>query len=327
MTTILTDNDISLEPILDKRVAILGYGNQGRPQALNLRDSGVNVIIGTRPDGTKRLQAEEEGFETASIGEAVRQAEVVMCLTPDEVIADVYEHSIQPHLKAGQYLGFGHGLAIHAGWVGVLPTVNVFLVAPKAQGRGVRSKYTAGTGVPAYYAVHQNPSGDTEEIALAYAKALGCGRVAVFPTSFKEETECDLFTEQTVLCGGLTNLIKNAFEVLVEAGYSPETAYFECLYEVKLIADLLHERGITGMRQAISSTALFGDVSRGEQVIDAHVKENMRRVLQQIVSGQFANEMKQEFKTGKPTIRQALEADYGHGIEQTHRRLFGYLNS
>jgi ketol-acid reductoisomerase len=322
---ILRDNDIDLQPLLSKNVVILGYGNQGKPQALNLRDSGVNVKIGAREESRKRDDAVADGFEVLSIPNALVWGEVIMLLLPDEVMADVYEKSLSPHLRAGQYIGFGHGLAIHAGWIQPQGDLNVFLVAPKAQGRGVRNKYIAGTGVPGLYGVHQDPSRDTQQVALAYAKAIGCGRVGIMPTTFAEETTCDLFSEQAVLCGGLTSLIKTAFETLVERGFSPEVAYFECLYEVKLIADLLHEKGINGMRQAISSTALYGDISRGEQVIDGHVRENMRRVLEDIVSGRFSEAMRKEFAQGKPEIRRALLRDEQHLIERTHRHLHDRL--
>jgi ketol-acid reductoisomerase len=318
---ILRDNDIDLKPLLDKNVVILGYGNQGRPQALNLRDSGIQVKIGVRPESRKRDEALADGFEVLSMLDALQWADVIMMLMPDEVMADVYEQSIAPHLRAGQSLGFGHGLVIHAGWIQPKADLNVFLVAPKAQGRGVRNKYVAGTGVPGLYAVHQDPGGQTGKIALAYAKALGCGRVGVMPTTFAEETISDLFSEQAVLCGGLTSLIKAAFDTLVERGFSPEVAYFECLYEVKLIADLLHERGITGMRSAISSTALYGDISRGERVIDGHVRETMRQILDEIVSGRFAEAMRREFDQDKPIIREALFKDEQHLIERTHRDL------
>jgi len=318
---ILRDNDIDLGPLLSKNVVILGYGNQGKPQALNLRDSGVNVKIGAREESRKRADAQADGFEVLSIPDALAWGDVIMMLLPDEVMADVYEKSLAPHLRAGQYIGFGHGLAIHAGWIQPKADLNVFLVAPKAQGRGVRNKYLMGTGVPSLFAVHQDPSGDTKAVALGYAKALGSGRVGVLSTTFAEETTCDLFSEQAVLCGGLSSLIKTAFETLVERGFSPEVAYFECLYEVKLIADLFHERGINGTRQAISSTALFGDISRGEQVIDGHVRENMRRVLDDIVSGRFSEAMRKEFSQGKPEIRRALLRDEQHLIERTHRDL------
>jgi len=318
---ILRDNDIDLKPLQNKHVVILGYGNQGRPHALNLRDSGIQVKIGARPNSLKRDDALADDFEVLPIPDALTWGDVIMLLMPDEVMGDVYEESIAPYLRAGQSLGFCHGLVIHEGWVKPKADLNVFLVAPKAQGRGVRNKYVAGSGVPGLYSVHQDATGETEKIALAYAKALGCGRVGIMPTTFAEETICDLFSEQTVLCGGLTSLIKNAFDTLVEGGFSPEVAYFECLYEVKLIADLLHERGINGMRTAISSTALYGDISRGEQVIDGHVRENMRRTLDDIVSGRFSEAMRQEFAQGKPDIQQALLKDEQHLIERTHRDL------
>lgn len=318
---ILRDNDIDLQPLAERRVVILGYGNQGRPQALNLRDSGLTVKIGARSVSRNRVQAEEDGFEVLGISQALAWADVAMLLLPDEVMADVYAQDLAPHLRPAQTIGFGHGLVIHAGWIRPAPDLNVFLVAPKGQGKGVRSKYLDGSGVPGLYAVHQDPGGHTEQIALAYAKAIGCARVGVMPTTFAEETVSDLFSEQAVLCGGLTSLIKTAFETLVEAGFSPEVAYFECLYEVKLIADLLHERGITGMRQGISSTALFGDVSQGERVIDGHVRENMRQVLGDILSGRFSDAMQAEFAGGKPRIQARLLADQSHLIERTHRDL------
>lgn len=318
---ILRDNDIDLNPLLRKNVVIIGYGNQGRPHALNLRDSGISVKIGVRPESQKQAQAQEDGFEVLLIPEALAWADVVMLLMPDEVMADVYPQAIASYLRKGQYLGFCHGLVIHAGWLKPDVSLNVFLAAPKAQGRGVRNKFVAGTGVPGLYGVHQDPSGDTEKIVLAYLKGLGCARVGVMPTTFAEETICDLFSEQAVLCGGLTSMIKTAFETLVEKGFSEEVAYFECLYEVKLIADLLHERGINGMREAISSTALYGDLLSGERVIDGHVRENMRRVLDDILSGQFAAGMRAEFANGKPLIREKLMQDENHPIERTHRDL------
>lgn len=318
---IFQDNDIDLQPILSRKTVIIGYGNQGKPHALNLRDSGVEVKIGARSESQKRTEALAEGFEVLPIPEALAWADVVMLAMPDEVMGNVYEQTLAPYLRAGQALGFVHGLVIHEGWVNPKADLDVFMVAPKGQGRGVRNKYLAGTSVPGLYAVHQNPTGNAEKIAMAYAKALGCGRVGIMETTFAEEAICDLFSEQAVLCGGLTSLIKTAFEVLVERGFSPEVAYFECLYEVKLIADLLHERGITEMRKGISSTALYGDISRGERVIDGHVRETMRQVLDEIVSGQFSEAMRQEFANGKPEINQAVAKDEQHLIERTHRDL------
>lgn len=318
---IFQDSDIDLQPILSRKTVIVGYGNQGKPHALNLRDSGVTVKMGARPDSQKRADALADGFEVLPLPEALAWADVVMLAMPDDVMGNVYEQTLAPHLKAGQAVGFVHGLVIHEGWVKPKADLDVFMVAPKAQGRGVRNKYLVGMGVPGLYAVHQNPTGNAEKIAMAYAKALGCGRVGIMETTFAEEAICDLFSEQAVLCGGLTALIKTAFETLVERGFSPEVAYFECLYEVKLIADLLHERGITEMRKGISSTALYGDISRGERVIDGHVRETMRQVLDDIVSGQFSEAMRQEFAKGKPEINQAIAKDEQHLIERTHRDL------
>lgn len=318
---IFQDNDIDLQPILARKTVIVGYGNQGKPHALNLRDSGVEVKIGIRPESKKQAEALADGFEVLPLPEALAWADVVMLAMPDDVMGNVYEQTLAPHLRAGQAIGFVHGLVIHEGWVKPKADLDVFMVAPKAQGRGVRNKYLAGTGVPGLYAVHQNATGNAEKIAMAYAKALGCGRVGIMETTFAEEAICDLFSEQAVLCGGLTSLIKTAFETLVERGFSPEVAYFECLYEVKLIADLLHERGITEMRKGISSTALYGDISRGERVIDGHVRETMRQVLDEIVSGQFSEAMRQEFAKGKPEMTQAIAKDEQHLIERTHRDL------
>lgn len=318
---VFKDAQISLAPLQGKTIAIIGYGNQGKPQAQNLRDSGIQVIIGLRATSTKRNDALAEGFQVASIPQAVLQSQVVMMLLPDETMGQVYQQDIEPYLKPGSYLGFSHGMAIHAQWVQPALQINIFLLAPKAQGRGVRNRYLAGSGVPGLVAVHQNPSQDTLEVALAYGKAIGCSRAGIVQTTFADETTSDLFSEQTVLCGGLTQLIKTAFEVLIENGIAPEVAYFECLYEVKLIADLLQEGGITFMRNKISSTALYGDVSRGEQVIDAHVKENMRRVFFDIQSGKFAAEFLADAQAGYPNARIRVEQDYHHPIEVIGRLL------
>lgn len=318
---ILYDGDISLAPLENRKIAIMGYGNQGRPQALNAKDSGLTVKVALRENSRNRDQAIADGFEVLTFEAATQWADVLMMMLPDDRMGEIYTLEIAPFIRPGQYLGFCHGLVIHAGWLEADEGLNVFLVAPKAQGRGVRNKYLMGSGVPGLFCIHHDPSGDTREVALAYAKAIGCGRVGILPTTFKEETECDLFSEQAVLCGGLTSLIKAAYETLVENGFSPATAYFECLYEVKLIGDLLHDRGITGMREAISSTALFGDLSRGERIIDSHVKATMQEVLDEITSGQFARQMKREFAEGKPNMKSKMEADYHHPIEETFRQM------
>lgn len=315
------DTDISLAPLHDKTVVMVGYGNQGRPQALNCKDSGLRVIVGLRPGSPRAEVARQDGLTVLPLAEAVANADVVMMQVPDETMGQVYQDWVAPHLKPGAFLGFSHGMAIHAGWIKPQANINVFLLAPKAQGRGVRNQYVAGHGVPGLVAVHQDPSDNTLEIALAYGKAIGCSRAGILPTTFRDETECDLFSEQAVLCGGLTQLIKTAFDVLVEAGYSPEVAYFECLYEVKLIADLLQETGITEMRKRISSTALFGDISRGERVIDGHVKESMRRVLLDIQSGQFTQDFVRDVETGRPWMKSRVESDFHHPIEVMGRSL------
>lgn len=315
------DADISLTPLQNKIVAMLGYGNQGRPQALNLKDSGIQTIVGTRAGSQRAEQAGVDGFEVMPLADATKSAQVIMMQLPDEAMGGIFEEHIAPALAPGKYLGFSHGMAIHAGWVQPKLDTNVFLLAPKAQGRGVRNRYVEGSGVPGLVAVHQDPVGNTLDVALAYGKAIGCGRAGILPTTFAQETESDLFSEQTVLCGGLTQLIKTAFDVLVENGTDPAVAYFECLYEVKLIADLLQEGGLTYMRRKISSTALYGDLTQGENVIDGHVKESMRRVLSQIRSGAFAEGFLKEVAEGKSTLQTRLEADYQHPIERIGREL------
>ncbi len=318
---VFKDPHISMAPLAGKTVAIIGFGNQGKPQALNLRDSGISVVVGVRKASRKHQDIEQAGFKVLSISDAVSQSQVVMLMVPDEVMGAVYDAHIAPAMHAGTYLGFSHGMAIHAGWIAPADTLNVFLLAPKAQGRGVRNRYVEGSGVPGLVAVHQDPSGDTLEVALAYGQAIGCSRAGILKTTFAQETISDLFSEQAVLCGGLTQLIKTAFDVLVEGGMSPEIAYFECLYEVKLIADLIQEGGLTYMRQKISSTALYGDLSQGPSLIDGHVKASMQQVLARIQSGAFATAFQNEVQRGRPLMRERLEQDAQHLIELTGRRL------
>jgi ketol-acid reductoisomerase len=319
----LREPDISTEALTGRRIVLLGYGNQGRPQALNLKDSGLDVAVGLREGSGQCSQATADGLPVFSPEEACQWADVILFMMPDEAIPAAYEAYVLPAVadEKARYIGFAHGLCIASSWVVPDPRLGVFLVAPKAQGRGVRDKFLAGSGVPGLVAVHQDPSGDTEALALAYAAGIGCGRVGVFKTTFREETECDLFSEQVLLCGGLSAMITAAFDTLVEAGYSEEVAAFECLYEVKLLGDLLHERGIDGMRTAISPAARFGDVTRGERVIDGHVRENMRAVLAEIRSGQFAAELKADAEAGSPKVAAALEATQQHPLTQTYRRL------
>ncbi len=315
------DSGISLDSLKTKTVAIIGYGNQGRPQALNLRDSGIDVVVGIRQTSGKQGQIESDSLRALPIPQAVAKSDVIMMMLPDETMGQTYAECVEPNLRPGRYLGFSHGMAITAGWVKPDPSVNVFLLAPKAQGRGVRNRYVEGSGVPGLVAIHQDSSGDTLDVALAYGKAIGCGRTGILKTTFQQETYSDLFSEQAVLCGGLTQMIRTAFEVLVEAGFAPEVAYFECLYEVKLIADLLQEGGINFMRSKISSTALYGDLVSGEKVIDSHVKESMRQVLANIQSGQFADAFMAEVQSGRKLIHERILQDEHHLIEETGKQL------
>ncbi|NOY65610.1 MAG: ketol-acid reductoisomerase, partial [Nitrospirae bacterium] len=251
------DKDANLDVIKDKTICIMGYGSQGHAHANNLRDSGMNVIIGVRKGGSWK-KAEEAGFKVMTPADAAKEADIIMILLPDELQADVYREEIGPNMKSGAYLAFAHGFNIHFGQIVPSPDINVFMVAPKGPGHLVRSEYKKGSGVPCLLAVHQDPSGNTKEIGLAYASAIGGGRAGILETTFREETETDLFGEQVVLCGGLTALIQAAYETLIEAGYAPEMAYFECLHEVKLITDLIYEGGIANMRYSISNTAQYG---------------------------------------------------------------------
>ncbi|MEW6252290.1 MAG: ketol-acid reductoisomerase [Planctomycetota bacterium] len=314
------------ELLRGRRIAVVGYGSQGRAQALNLHDSGCDVVVGLRAGSAARAAA--DGLRVADIAKAVGStadgagaANIVMLLIPDEQQPEAYATLIEPHLRPGAYLGFAHGFAIHFRRLVPGPQINVFMVAPKGIGPMVRRQYEAGGGVPALVAVHQDPSGDTRAVALAYAAAIGCGRAGVFETTFREETETDLFSEQAVLCGGLTALIRAGFETLVAAGYAPEVAYFECLHEVKLIAELIHARGIAGMRAMISNTAKYGDVTRGPRVIGPAVRDAMRAVLDDVRSGRFAEEWMAEYAAGSANLRRLLEQDAAHPIEDVGRRL------
>ena len=322
---ILRDDDVQPEILRPKRIAIIGYGSQGRAQAHNLRDGGYDVVVGLRPGSALRENAVQAGLTVADIPDAVRRADVAVLLIPDEVQPDAYTHEIAPHLRPGAYLGFAHGFAIHFRRLVPAADVNVFLVAPKGIGPMVRQQFEAGAGVPALVAVHQDPTGDTRAVALAYACAIGCGRAGILETTFREEAETDLFGEQAVLCGGLTELIRAGFETLVEAGYAPELAYFECLHEVKLIADLIHERGIAGMRSAISNTAAYGDLTRGPRVIGPAARQAMRDLLADVQSGAFAAEWTAEHAAGKPTLKALADRDAHHPIEEVGRRLRALL--
>jgi ketol-acid reductoisomerase len=309
------DEDANLELLKNKKIAVIGYGSQGHAHALNLRDSGMNVIVGLNAGSGSAKKAIHAGFAVLDPSAAAAWADVVMLLIPDEKQKESFEKDLVPHLKAGKSLVVAHGFSIHFKQLTPPKDVDVFMVAPKGPGHTVRREYVNNSGVPCLIAVHQNASGQAREIALAYAKALGGTRAGVIETSFREETETDLFGEQAVLCGGLTSLIQAGFETLVEAGYSPEMAYFECLHETKLIVDLIYEGGLQNMRFSVSNTAEYGDYTSGPRVIDANVKENMKKVLETIRSGEFAQMWVDENKQGLPKMKRFRESSNGSLIE------------
>ncbi len=315
------DKDADLKNIKGKKVAVIGYGSQGHAHANNLKDSGVDVIIGVHKEGTSWDKAKKAGFKVMTVAEAAKTADVLMILLPDEYQADVYKSEIAPNIKKGAFLGFAHGFNIHYGQIVPASDINVFMAAPKGPGHLVRGEYVKGGGVPMLIAVHQDPSKKTKALALAYSSAAGGGRAGVIETTFKEETETDLFGEQAVLCGGLTSLIKAGFETLVEAGYAPEMAYFECLHEMKLIVDLIYEGGIANMRYSISNTAQFGDLTRGPRVVDEYAKDEMREILSEIQDGRFAREWILECKANKPVFNALTRMGEEHQIEQVGQKL------
>jgi len=315
------EKDASLELIKTKKVAVVGYGSQGYGHSNNLKDSGVDVVVALRKGSPSWEKVENAGLKPMEVSEAAKWADVIMILAPDESQGDIYREYIAPNLKEGDYLAFAHGFNIHFNQIVPPENVNVIMIAPKGPGHLVRAEYQKGGGVPCLIAVHQDYTGDSRELALSYAAAIGGARAGVLETSFKEETETDLFGEQAVLCGGLTQLIKYGFETLVEAGYAPEMAYFECLHEVKLIVDLLYEGGISNMRYSISNTAQYGDITRGPRVIDPQVKENMREVLYEIQTGEFAKEWMLENKAGRPKFNALTKMDEEHMIEKVGQNL------
>ena len=318
---IFTDKDADLNVLKGKTLAVLGFGSQGHAHALNLKDSGCNVIVGLYEGSKSAAVAQDKGFEVVLTAEAVRRADVIFVALPDTKQAAAYEKDIAPNLTKGKTLLFSHGFSIHFKTV-VPPTdVNVIMVAPKGPGHIVRRQFTEGKGVPSLIAIYQNPGKDAKKIALAWAKGIGGTRAGVLETSFKEETETDLFGEQTVLCGGCSALVKAGFETLVEAGYSPEMAYFECLHELKLIVDLMNEKGIAGMRFSISETAKWGDVSVGPKIIDASVKKRMKAALKDIQTGKFAKGWVKEYQTGYKNYNALLKKGEQHGIEKTGEKL------
>jgi len=318
---IYTDKHAKLDPLKNKTVAVIGFGSQGHAHALNLKDSGVKVIIGLYPKSKSRAVAKQHGLAVFDTAEAVRQADIVFMAVPDLKIASVYEQDVAPNLRPGMTLLFSHGFAIHFKTVVPPKEVDVIMVAPKGPGHIVRRQFLEGKGVPSLIAIFQNPSKQAKKIALAWAKGIGGTRGGVIETTFKEETETDLFGEQAVLCGGASALVQAGFETLVEAGYQPEMAYFECLHELKLIVDLMNEAGIAGMRFSISETAKYGDVTRGPRVIDASTKKRMKEILKEIQDGRFAKEWIGESKTGMKNYNRLLKQGTKHPIEKTGAKL------
>jgi ketol-acid reductoisomerase len=322
---IYTDKDATLDPLKGKTAAVIGFGSQGHAHALNLKDSGVKVIIGLYPGSKSRAVAAEKGFEVVDTAEAVKKGDVIFVAVPDTKIASVYDADIEPHLKKGKTLLFSHGFAIHFKTVVPPKDVDVIMVAPKGPGHIVRRQFTEGKGVPSLIAIYQNPSKKARKVALAWAKGIGGTRGGVIETTFKEETETDLFGEQTVLCGGVSALIQAGYETLVEAGYQPEMAYFECLHELKLIVDLINEAGISGMRFSISETAKWGDVSVGPKIVDKTVKKRMKVALKEIQNGTFAKDWIKETKTGRKRYTKLLKVGADHPIEKVGTRLRGLM--
>jgi len=330
MAQMYYNEDANLDLLTDKTVAIIGYGSQGHAHALNLKDSGINVIVGLYPGSKSTPKAEAAGLNVYSVGDAAAKADLIMILLPDEVQKAVYNHEILPNLSEGKILAFAHGFNIHFGQVVPPPFVDVIMVAPKGPGHLVRRTYEQGEGVPCLFAVYQDASGQARDRAMAYAKGIGGTRAGILETTFREETETDLFGEQAVLCGGLTALIKSGFETLVEAGYQPELAYFECLHEVKLIVDLIVEGGLAKMRDSISNTAEYGDYTRGPRLINDQTRAEMRQILKEIQAGQFAREFVLENQAGKPGFTAMRRQEAEHPIEMVGkdlRAMFSWLKN
>ncbi len=330
MATIYYADDADLSLLDGKTVGVIGYGSQGHAHALSLHDSGVDVVVGLYEGSSSWAKAEEAGLRVATVADVAQQADMTMMLVPDHLQARIYRESIQPHLVEGKTLMFAHGFNIHYGQIAPPENVDVTMVAPKAPGHRMREIFVQGSGVPGLLAIHQDASGQARDYGLAYAKGIGCTRAGVLETTFKEETETDLFGEQTILCGGVSALIKAGFETLVEAGYQPESAYFECLHELKLIVDLIYQGGLGYMRYSVSDTAEYGDYSRGPRVVDDHVKENMKRILEDIQNGSFAREWISENDEGRPRFNVMRREDTEHPIEnvgKSLREMMGFLRS
>ena len=328
MARMYYDSDANLDILNDKTIAIIGYGSQGHAHALNLKDSGSKVIVGLYPGSKSATKAKEAGLDVYPVDKAAEMADLIMILLPDEVQKTVYKNEIEPHLKEGKILAFAHGFNIHFGQILPPENVDVVMVAPKGPGHLVRRTYEQGEGVPCLFAIFQDASGQARDRAMAYAKGIGGTRAGILETTFREETETDLFGEQAVLCGGLSALIKAGFQTLVEAGYQPELAYFECLHEVKLIVDLVVEGGLANMRDSISNTAEFGDYTRGPRIVTDETRAEMRKILSEIQSGQFAREFVMENQTGKPVFTAMRRQEAEQPIEEVGkdlRAMFSWL--
>jgi ketol-acid reductoisomerase len=326
VATIFYERDANPNALKGKTIAVFGYGSQGHAQAQNLRDSGYNVIIGLDPSRGSATQAKADGFTVLAPAEAAKKADWIQILTPDETQSDFYENDIKPGLTKGKVLGFSHGFSIHFKAIVPPPDVDVVMIAPKSPGHLVRRVYTEGRGVPALIAIHQDASGKAHELGLSYAYGIGSTRAGVLETTFKEETESDLFGEQAVLCGGLTSLMKKGFETLVEAGYQPEIAYFECIHEVKLIVDLIYEGGLARMRYSISNTAEYGDLTRGPRVVPDEARATMKKILAEIQSGEFAREWINENKTGCKKFNALRESEKQLQVEEVGADLRGMMS-
>ncbi len=315
------DDDASLSYLQDKKIAVLGFGSQGHAHTLNLKESGLNICVGLRSDSSRWEKAESTGLTVKTVKEAVEWADVTMVLLPDQNQKEVYDNDIAPYLKSGNTLAFAHGFNIHYKQIVPPADVNVMMIAPKSPGHLVRRTYTEGTGVPCLIAVYQDPSGETKQLALAWAKALGGTKAGVIETNFKDETETDLFGEQAVLCGGSAELIKAGFETLVEAGYPPELAYFECMHEMKLIVDLYYEGGLSKMNYSVSDTAEYGGMTRGSRLITQETRNEMKKILQEVQDGKFAEEWLKEYKSGMPKMNQLRKDNKEHPIEVVGSKL------
>ena len=326
MAKMYYESDADMSLLSDKTIGVIGYGSQGHAHALNLKDSGQNVVVGLYEGSKSWTKAEEDGLEVAEVADVAARSDIVMLLAPDHVQSSIYRESIERHMLPGKTLMFGHGFNIHYRAIVPPQEVDVSMVAPKAPGHRMREVFTRGSGVPGLLAVHQDASGDAAQLGLAYARGVGCTRAGVLETTFKEETETDLFGEQTVLCGGVTALIKAAFETMVEAGYQPESAYFECMHELKLIVDLLYQGGMEYMRYSVSDTAEYGDYTRGPAVIDERVKENMKRVLEAVQDGSFAKEWITENDEGRPRFNRLRKENAEHPIESVGKELRGMMS-